>query len=107
MYLEKDDRKIYLSSSIDEIYYFDNNEKHVLKDYIENTYQTAEDGIKHVTDLMEETATLKDGGTKIYRSEEYDLTIITCNRIKMENDNNKDIYIGDYRLVFNNNMCNR
>lgn len=77
-----------------------------LKDYISKSYQTMDDSIKSITDLLALDVTLKDGGTEIYRSEEYDMTLIKCNRLKVEGTN-KDIFIGDYSLQFDEEMCNR
>ena len=46
--------------------------------------------------------TLKDGGTAIYKSNIYDITLIKCNTIA----GNKDIFIGDYSMNFDNeSMC--
>ena len=103
IYLERDNRIIYLSSNLKEVYFKGTS----LKEYISKLYQTMDDSIKDVTDLMEHESTIRDGGTNIYRSEKYDLTVITCNRIIVEKDKNKDVYIGDYKLEFSNDMCNR
>ena len=104
IYLERDGRIIYLSSSLVEVYFSSNGNKVALKEYISKTWQTADDGMKHLTDLMEDTATLKDGGTKIYKSKVYDITIIKCNRLS----GNRDYFIGDYNMLFDNEaMCNR
>ena len=49
-------------------------------------------------------STMKDGGTKIYKSNDYDITVIVCNTLI----GNKDIFIGDYSLEYNNfTMCKR
>lgn len=46
-------------------------------------------------DKETKSTTLKDGGTKIYKSDE--LTIIVCNKMLDNNKISKDIYIGkDY-----------
>jgi len=103
IYLEKDDRVIYLSSNLKEVNY----KGEILKDYISKTYQTMDDSLKSITDLMEHESTVRDGGTNIYRSEKYDLTVITCNRIKYNDKSNRDVFIGDYELEFSNDMCNR
>ena len=51
---------------------------------------------------MDYIAILKDGGTTIYKSNTYDITIIKCNTIA----GNKDIFIGDYTMNFYNDlMC--
>ena len=105
VYYERDERIIYLSSTLEEVYY-NTDTKMTLKDYISKSYQTMYDSIKSITDLLALDVTLKDGGTEIYRSEEYDMTLIKCNRLKVEGTN-KDIFIGDYSLQFDEDMCNR
>lgn len=101
IYLEQNNRIIYLASNIEEVYYYV-PPKDTLKNYLSSTFQTTDDGIKHLTDLMNNTGTLKDGGTKIYKSSKYDATIITCHTIA----GNRDIYIGDYSMQFDNDsMC--
>ena len=104
-YYERDERIIYLSSTLEEVYY-NTDTKMTLKDYISKSYQTMDDSIKSITDLLALDVTLKDGGTEIYRSEEYDMTLIKCNRLKVKGTN-KDIFIGDYSLQFDEDMCNR
>lgn len=101
-YLEIDNRNIYLRENIEEIYYTESNKRSSLKDYITKTYQTSNDAIKHLTRTMNLIETLKDGGTTIHKSSEYDITIIKCNTI----EGNKDIFIGDYEMNFDNDtMC--
>ena len=96
VYYERDERIIYISSSLEEVYY-NADTKMTLKDYISKSYQTMDDSIKSITDLLALDVTLKDGGTEIYRSEEYDTTLIKCNRLKVEGTN-KDIFIG--RIIY-------
>ena len=73
-----------------------------LKDYISKSYQTIDDSIKHLTDIIDYVDTLKDGGTMIYESNAYDITIIKCNTV----EGNKDIFIGDYSMNFDSkSMC--
>lgn len=104
IYLEREGRIIYLSSNLEEIYYQHGNNKETLKDYISNTWQTLDDSIKHLTDIMDNTGTIKDGGTQIYKSKKYDTTIIKCNTLL----GNKDIFIGDYNMSLDNEiMCKR
>ena len=101
-YLERDNRIIYLAENIDEIYYIVSKTKISLKDYITKTYQNIEDGINHLSDIMNLDSTLKDGGTTIYKSKEYDITMVKCNTIS----GNKNIYIGDYLIKFDSeSMC--
>lgn len=104
IYMERDGITIYKVPSIKEIYYMNTNKKETLKEYISSTFQTTEDGIKHFTDLLKNTETLKDGGTKIYKSEEYNITLVKCNTV----DGNKDIFIGNYETKFDSErMCKR
>jgi len=101
-YLERDNRTIYLAGNIEEVYYTDSETRMSLKDYISKSYQTLEDSVKHLTDIMDYIDTLKDGGTTIYKSNAYDITIIKCNTIA----GNKNIFIGDYSMSFDNDsMC--
>ena len=101
-YLERDTKTIYLAGNIEEVYYTDSETRMSLKDYISNSYQTFDDSVKHLTDIMDYIDTLKDGGTTIYKSNVYDITIIKCNTIA----GNKDIFIGDYSMNFDNDsMC--
>ena len=101
-YLEIDNKTIYLAGNIDEVYYTYSDTRMTLKDYITKSYQTTDDSVKHLTDIMDHTETLKDGGTTIYKSSEYDITIIKCNTI----GRNKDVFIGDYSMNFDSDsMC--
>ena len=101
-YLERDTKTIYLAGNIEEVYYTDSETRMSLKDYISNSYQTFDDSVKHLTDIMDYIDTLKDGGTTIYKSNVYDITIIKCNTIA----GNKDIFIGDYSMKFDSDsMC--
>ena len=101
-YLERDNRTIYLAGNIEEVYYTDSETRMSLKDYISKSYQILDDSVKHLTDIMDYIDTLKDGGTTIYKSNAYDVTIIKCNTIA----GNKDNFIGDYSMSFDNDsMC--
>lgn len=101
-YLERDNRSIYLRGNIEEVYYTESNTKMSLKEYIMKAYQTTDDAIKSLTDSMNLIDILRDGGTTIHKSSEYDITIIKCNTI----EGNKDIFIGDYQMNFDNDsMC--
>lgn len=101
-YLEKENKTIYLAGNIEEVYYTNDNTKVLLKDYIMKTYQTMDDVIKKITNELKLVSILKDGGTKIYKLKEYDITVIKCNTI----EGNNDIFIGDYLMKFDNDsMC--
>ena len=99
LYLERDNAKIYFSNKINEVIY--NNVS--LKVYVTSSYQTLDDSFKKITGLLKNTVTLKDGGTKIYKSDKYDITIVKCNTLS----GNKDVFIGDYEMDFDNKMCKR
>lgn len=101
-YLERDNKIIYLAGNVGEIYITPSDTKMSLKDYITKSYQTIDDGIKQLTDNMNFIDILKDGGTTIYQSKEYDISLVKCNTI----DGNKNIYIGDYSMnIYNDSMC--
>ena len=102
LYVDRDN-KIYLSSNIDEVYYVKTDlMKYTLKEYITGMWQTTEDGMKNLTDILYNTETLRDGGTQIFKLKEYDITIVKCNTIS----GNRDYYIGDYNMEFDNeSMC--
>lgn len=104
-YLEQDNIDIYIKSNLKEIfYYIEPNKKVTLKEFITTSSKTIEDSIKNLTNLLELTYTAKDGGTKIYKSEDFDITIIKCNTI----EGNKDIFVGDYLMDFDDSkMCKR
>ena len=70
-----------------------------LKDYFSKTYQTFNDSINSLINNMKLIDTYKDGGTKLYKNDT--ISIIKCNTI----DGNKDIYIGDTNLEYQENYC--
>lgn len=102
LYVDRNN-KIYLSSNIEEVYYVKSDlMKYTLKEYITGMWQTTEDGMKNLTDILYNTETLRDGGTQIFKLKEYDITIVKCNTIS----GNRDYYIGDYNMTFDNeSMC--
>lgn len=103
-YLEMDNKNIYLSDNIKEIYYYLGDDKYKLRDYIRNMVGNLDEGIDRIISLTNLYSTMKDGGTKIYKSNDYDITVIVCNTLI----GNKDIFIGDYSLEYNNfTMCKR
>ena len=99
-YFTFSDRKIYLAGNIEQFYVVDGRPM-ILKEYISNVNQTIDDSIKSITDKLELKETLKDGGTKIYKSKDKDITIIVCNTTK----NDKNILIGDYSMEYVDGDC--
>ena len=103
-YLDMDNKKIYLTDNIKEIYYYNGDYKYKLRNYIMNMVGNFDEGINELISLTNLYSTLKDGGTKIYKSHDYDITVIVCNTLI----GNKDVFIGDYGLEYNSfTMCKR
>ena len=98
IYLKKDEVVVYLSSSIEDIYLNGEN-RQSLKSFL-STFQTIDDAIKKVTDFMDNVEVLRDGGTKIYKSSKYDLTIVKCNTVS----GNRDYFIGNYSMNFDSDL---
>ena len=99
-YFTFSDRKIYLAGNIEQFYVVDGKTM-ILKEYISNANRTMDDSIKSITDKLELKDTLKDGGTKIYKSKDKDITMIVCNTTK----NDKNIFIGDYSTEYVEGDC--
>ena len=99
-YFTFENRKIYLAGNINQFYVVDGSTM-ILKEFISNYNRSLDDSIKMITDKLEQTGALFDGGTTIYKSEDKDITLITCNKLS----GNKNIYIGDYSLEYTDDMC--
>lgn len=95
-YYTNNARTVYLAGNIEEFYIKNEDREDTLKNYISNTYQTLDDSIHTITNQMTLEGTLKDGGTKIYKSQEKNITIILCNTIKGD----RNIFIGDYLMEY-------
>ena len=93
-YYKYEEQKVYLVC-LDEIKLDDAT----LKDYFSKTYQTFDDSINNLTNSMKLVDTYKDGGTKLYKNDS--IALIKCNTI----DGNKDIYIGDINLEYEESFC--
>ncbi len=100
-YFTFDNRKIYLAGNINQFYVVDGSTTMILKEFISNYNRTLDDSIKMITDKLEQTGALFDGGTTIYKSKDKDITLITCNKLS----GNRNIYIGDYSLEKTDDMC--
>lgn len=99
-YFTFENRKIYLAGNINQFYVVDGSTM-ILKEFISNYNRSLDDSIKMITDKLEQTGALFDGGTTIYKSEDKDITLITCNKLS----GNKNIYIGDYSLEYTDDLC--
>lgn len=93
-YYKYEEQKVYLVC-LDEIKLDDAT----LKDYFSKTYQTFDDSINNLINSMKLVDTYKDGGTKLYKNDS--IALIKCNTI----DGNKDIYIGDINLEYEESFC--
>ena len=100
-YLKFDNRTIYLSENVSELFIVENKKQTSLRKYIINSTEVVDKSIENITNLLNKQSILKDGGTIIFKNKDKNITLIKCNTI----DNNKDIYIGDYNLNFKSNMC--
>ena len=99
-YYKYDDRKVY-TTCLDEIYLQRENSDAIitLKYHLENVNQTFDRSISQLVSDMKVVSMLKDGGTTIYKKDNY--TIIVCNTI----DGNKDIYIGNENFKYEQGYC--
>ena len=106
-YLKKDGITIYFASNIEEVYlnlFYRDISNMTLKYYIENINEPIKDAIKDITQYLNREEIYKDGGSTVYRSKEYDITLVKCNNMS----GNKDVYIGDYNLNTDGiTMCSR
>ncbi len=100
-YYTLDNRTIYLAGNLEEFYIVDSGSKMTLKYYISNANQTLNRSLETITNELELKDTLKDGGTKIYKSKDKDLTMIICNTT----ENDKNILIGDYSVEYTESDC--
>lgn len=100
-YLNNDNIKVYLEENVSDLYVTDVGQKMPFKDYANGINQTLDRSIKDLTNKLEKTAALDDGGTAIYKDKDKNITIIACNTL----DGNRDVYIGDYDLYYKNHMC--
>ena len=100
-YLNNDNIKVYLEENVNDLYVTYAGQKTTFKDYANGLNQTLDRSIKDITNKLEKTAALDDGGTTIYKDKDKNITIIACNTL----DSNRDVYIGDYQLSFKDNMC--
>ena len=99
-YYKYGDRTVY-TTCLDEIYLERENSDAIitLKYYLENVNQTFDRSISQLVSDMKVVSMLKDGGTTIYKKDNY--TIIVCNTI----DGNKDIYIGNENFKYEQGYC--
>ena len=95
-YLEMADQDIYIETNLKEVYYTPNGKKYTLKEFIEDDGEISE-----ITSLLMSTGYYDDGGSQLFSSEEYDLSILMCHNIA----GTSDIYVGDYTMYYGDDMC--
>ena len=79
-----------------DVYYNKDDKKYSLKEYIKTI-----DDVKEITSLLEDYRSYDDGGSQLFSSKEYDLSILICNKI----NGTSDIYIGDSNMTYSGTMC--
>ncbi len=97
-YYEKDGRTIYVVCLSDvkiNVY----EDTYDLKDYLDNTNDTFEQAIHKLAKVHVNETQYDDGGTILYYNNK--TALLRCNTL----DNNKDIYIGDNTLTYENDYC--
>ena len=70
--------------------------KYTLKEFVKSDGEFSE-----ITSLLGEGISYDDGGSMLYSSDEYDLSVLMCGTL----DGNKDIYVGDYTMYYDYTMC--
>ena len=95
-YSEIDVRVVYLETKLKDVYYNKDGKKYSLKEYIKTI-----DDVKEITSLLEDYRSYDDGGSQLFSSKEYDLSILICNKI----NGTSDIYIGDSNMTYSGTMC--
>ena len=78
------------------VYYRSNGKTYTLKEFVKSEGEFSE-----IISLLGEGIGYDDGGSLLYSSEEYDLSVLECGTL----DGNKDIYVGDYTMYYDNTMC--
>lgn len=95
-YLEMEGQDIYMETNLKDVYYKSNGKRYTLKEFFENDGEISE-----ITSLLGEGISYDDGGSMLYSSDEYDLSVLMCGTLNC----NKDIYVGDYTMYYGDDMC--
>ena len=97
-YLEMEGQDIYIETNLEDVYYRSNGKRYSLKEFVKSDGEFGE-----ITSLLGEGISYDDGGSMLYSSDEYDLSVLMCGTL----DGNKDIYVGDYTMYYDNTMCHQ
>ena len=95
-YFEMEGQDIYMETNLKDVYYKSNGKRYTLKEFFENDGEISE-----ITSLLGEGISYDDGGSMLYSSDEYDLSVLMCGTLNC----NKDIYVGDYTMYYGDDMC--
>ena len=95
-YLEMEEQDIYIETNLKDVYYRSNGKRYTLKEFVKSDGEFGE-----ITSLLGEGISYDDGGSMLYSSDDYDLSVLVCGTL----DGNKDIYVGDYTMYYDNTMC--
>ena len=87
---------IYMETNLKDVYYRSNGMRYSLKEFVKSDGEFGE-----ITSLLGDGISYDDGGSMLYSSDEYDLSVLMCGTL----DGNKDIYVGDYTMYYDNTMC--
>lgn len=96
-YSKLDDRIIYIETKLNNVYYNKDGKKYSLKEYIKTI-----DDVKEITSYLVSQGTYDDGGSELFSSKEYDLSILVCRKMSGEKP---DIYVGDSNMTYSCTMC--
>ena len=94
--VSKDGEAVVQEFNLKDVYYRSNGKKYTLKEFVKSDGEFSE-----ITSLLGEGISYDDGGSMLYSSDEYDLSVLVCGTL----DGNKDIYVGDYTMYYDNTMC--
>lgn len=101
-YLKTSGKKIYIEDNIDKTYVVDKaRRRETLKQYILRPGLSLEEKLNKIVDRFKLISFLDDGGTKIYKDDHNYITVILCNTL----EGNRDVYIGDISLEYEQYMC--
>lgn len=106
-YYESNNKKIYFSCLNEvKIEYKASNESLTLSYILNDNGQDFDNTFgKLIQAFFKEYDVYKDGGTKMYKNDK--ATVIVCHQLLEEGKYNEDIYIGDEKLEYKDDFCNR
>ena len=70
-YFEMDGQDIYMETNLEDVYYMSNGKKYTLKEFVKSDGEFSE-----IISLLGEGISYDDGGSMLYSSDEYDLSVL-------------------------------